>query len=110
MILNKGTYQGTRILGPLAVERMTHVYPAVPALGRGLGWDLSSTYSSNRGDLFGPSSFGHSGYTGTSIWIDPETETYIIFLTNRVHHDDKGDIAAVRSRVANLVAGSIVKK
>ncbi len=110
MILNKGIYHDTRVLGPLAVERMTSVYPGAPAAGRGLGWDLSSPLASNRGDLFGPSSFGHTGYTGTSIWIDPETQVYVIFLTNRVHPDDKGSIVTVRSRVANLVAGSIVKK
>jgi CubicO group peptidase (beta-lactamase class C family) len=110
MILNGGTLGETRILGPLAVERMTHLYPAASAFGRGLGWDLSSPYSTNRGDLFGPASFGHTGYTGTSVWIDPETGTYVVFLTNRVHPEDKGDIVAVRSRVANVVAGSIVKK
>lgn len=111
MILNRGTYHDTRILGPLAVDRMTSIYPGAPAAGRGLGWDLSSPLASPRGDLFGPSSFGHSGYTGTSIWIDPETQTYVIFLTNRVHPDDhQGTIVSVRSRVANLVAGSIVKK
>ncbi|HNS05036.1 MAG TPA: serine hydrolase, partial [Candidatus Saccharicenans sp.] len=60
--------------------------------------------------LFGYKSYGHSGYTGTSIWIDPETQTAVIFLTNRVHPDDKGEIIAVRSKVANIVAGSIIKK
>jgi len=110
MILNKGTYHETRILGPLAVERMTEVYAPAQFAGRGLGWDLDSAYASNRGDLFGPSSFGHTGYTGTSIWIDPETGTYVIFLTNRVHPDDKGSIIAMRSRVANVVAASIVSK
>ena len=110
MILNKGTYQKHRILGELAVERMTQVFAPIQFAGRGLGWDLDSSYATNGGDLFGPSSFGHTGYTGTSIWIDPETQTYVILLTNRTHPDDKGDIAAVRSRVANVVAASIVSK
>ena len=110
MILNKGTYHEKRILGPLAVERMTEVYAPAQFAGRGLGWDLDSAYATNRGDLFGPSSFGHTGYTGTSIWIDPETGTYVIFLTNRVHPDDKGSIIALRSRVANVVAASIMSK
>ncbi|NOR12360.1 MAG: serine hydrolase, partial [Candidatus Aminicenantes bacterium] len=61
------------------------------------------------GDLFGPDSFGHTGYTGTSIWIDPETETFVIFLTNRVHPDDGGSLASMRSRVANIVASSIIE-
>jgi CubicO group peptidase (beta-lactamase class C family) len=110
MILNKGEYKGTRILSPLAVERMTSIYPRTAAAGRGLGWDLSSVYASNGGDLFGPQAFGHTGYTGTSIWIDPETETIVILLTNSVHPDDKGQAVPLRSRVANVVAASIVKK
>ena len=110
MLLAQGESKGTRILSPLAVERMTSIYPKAAGFGRGLGWDLSSAYASNGGDLFGPKSYGHSGYTGTSIWIDPETETIVIFLTNSVHPDDKGQIVPLRSRVANVVAGAIVKK
>jgi CubicO group peptidase (beta-lactamase class C family) len=63
-----------------------------------------------RGDLFGYNSYGHSGYTGTSIWIDPETGTVIVFLTNRVHPEDTGEIISMRSKVANVVAAAIVKK
>lgn len=109
MVLNKGEFKGKRILSPLAVERMTSVYPEVAFAGRGLGWDLDSSYSTNGGDLFGPDSFGHTGYTGTSIWIDPETETFVIFLTNRVHPNDEGAVASMRSRVANIVASSIIE-
>jgi CubicO group peptidase (beta-lactamase class C family) len=108
MILNRGEFKGKRILGPLAVERMTSIYPKVAYAGRGLGWDLDSSYSTNGGDLFGPDSFGHTGYTGTSIWIDPETQTFVIFLTNRVHPDDEGSVVSMRSRVANIVASSII--
>ena len=108
MMLGGGEYRGARILGPLAEARMTSVWPKAAFAGRGLGWDILSAYSSNRGDLFGPGSYGHSGYTGTSIWIDPETRTYIIFLTNSVHPDDKGSVLAMRSRVANVVAASIL--
>ena len=110
MMLNGGESGRVRILSPLAVERVTEIFPRVNSTGRGLGWDLNSDYATVRGDLFGPASYGHSGYTGTSIWIDPETRTSVIFLTNRVHPDDKGDIIAMRSRVANIVAASIVKK
>ena len=110
MILNKGEFKGRRVLSPLAVERMTSVYPEVTFAGRGLGWDLDSSFSTNGGDLFGPDSFGHTGYTGTSIWIDPETETFLIFLTNRVHPNDEGSVASMRSRIANIVAGSIIDK
>jgi CubicO group peptidase (beta-lactamase class C family) len=107
MMLNKGQHKGRRILSPLTVERMTGVWPKAIFAGRGLGWDVNSSYSTNGGDLFGPRSYGHTGYTGTSIWIDPDTETFVIFLTNRVHPDDKGSIVAMRSRVANVVAASI---
>ncbi|MGB9004270.1 MAG: serine hydrolase domain-containing protein [Candidatus Aminicenantales bacterium] len=110
MILNKGTFEGKRILSPLTVERMTEVYPKAAFAGCGLGWDLDSDYSTNGGDLFGPRSFGHTGYTGASMWIDPETDIFLIFLTNRVHPDDKGSIVALRSRLANVVAAALLKK
>ncbi|MBN1225018.1 MAG: serine hydrolase [Candidatus Aminicenantes bacterium] len=110
MMLNNGMLRGRRILSPLAVERMTTVYPEACFSGRGLGWDLNSAYATNGGDIFGPNSFGHSGYTGTSIWIDPDTETFVIFLTNRVHPSDGGSVIEMRSKVANVVAGSIIKR
>jgi CubicO group peptidase (beta-lactamase class C family) len=110
MMLNGGEWNGVRILSPLTVERMTEVFPKVADSGRGLGWDFTSDYGTVRGDLFSYGSYGHSGYTGTSIWIDPETKTAVIFLTNRIHPDDKGEIIAMRSKVANVVAASILGK
>jgi CubicO group peptidase (beta-lactamase class C family) len=110
MMLNRGEFKGVRILSPLSVERMTEILPRLNFSGRGFGWDLDSDYATVRGDLFGYRSYGHSGYTGTSIWIDPETDTAIIFLTNRVHPEDKGDIISMRSKVANVVAAAIVRK
>ncbi|NOY76843.1 MAG: beta-lactamase family protein [Calditrichaeota bacterium] len=108
MLLNKGAYQGVRILSPLTVEKMTHIYPKTKFSGRGLGWDLASDYSSNKGDLFSAESFGHTGYTGTSVVIDPPTQTVVILLTNRVHPKDRGSVVQLRSLVSNVVAGSIV--
>ena len=110
MILNKGTFQGKRILGPLAVERMVEIYPPAAFSGRGLGWDLDSAYSTAGGDLLGQRSFGHTGYTGTSVWIDPETDLFLVFLTNRIHPEDKGSRVALRSRLANAVAAAVNKK
>jgi CubicO group peptidase (beta-lactamase class C family) len=107
MLLDGGIYGGVRILSPLSVARMTEIYPKVGDSGRGLGWDIDTDYSNLRGDLFGLGSYGHSGYTGTSIWIDPETRTAVILLTNRVHPNDKGDIIALRGKVANVVAAAI---
>jgi CubicO group peptidase (beta-lactamase class C family) len=110
MMLNHGSVNGKRILSPLAADRMTEIYRIADFAGRGFGWDLESDYSTNQGDLFGPNAFGHTGYTGTSLVIDPDSETIVIFLTNSVHPEDKGDIVSMRSRVANVVAGSILKK
>jgi uncharacterized protein YbbC (DUF1343 family)/CubicO group peptidase (beta-lactamase class C family) len=108
MLLGGGAVGATRILAPLTVARMTS--PATP-LGepnvRGLGWDLDSAYSSNRGELLPLGSFGHTGFTGTSIWIDPATRVFIIFLSNRVHPDGHGDVTPLRAKVASIVASSL---
>ena len=73
---------------------------------RGLGWDIDSPFSSNRGDLLPVGSFGHTGFTGTSLWIDPTTNTYIILLTNAVHMKD-GNVIALRTEVATAVAAAL---
>jgi uncharacterized protein YbbC (DUF1343 family)/CubicO group peptidase (beta-lactamase class C family) len=108
MILNGGVYNGARILSPLGVAAMTRPRAvAEDGSARALGWDVASSFSSNRGDLFTPGSFGHTGFTGTSLWIDPATQTFIVFLSNRVHPDGKGDVTPVRARVASIVASAI---
>ena len=99
---------GGGILSPLSVEKMTSPEqpPAAPVL-RGFGWDIDSPFSSNRGDLLPVGSFGHTGFTGTSLWIDPTTNTYIILLTNAVHPRGKGNAIALRSKVATAVAAEL---
>ena len=74
---------------------------------RGLGWDIDSAFSSNRGELLPLGSFGHTGFTGTSMWIDPYTETYVILLTNAVHPHVGHSVVALRSKVANVVVGAL---
>src|SRR5690242_21881056 len=74
---------------------------------RGFGWDIDSPFSSNRGDLLPVGSFGHTGFTGTSIWIDPTTKTYIILLTNSVHPRGKGNAIGLRVKVATEVAAAM---
>ncbi|HET9741568.1 MAG TPA: exo-beta-N-acetylmuramidase NamZ domain-containing protein [Terriglobales bacterium] len=74
---------------------------------RGLGWDIDSPFSSNRGELFPIGSFGHTGFTGTSIWIDPFTDTYVILLTNAVHPHVGHSVVALRANVANVVATTL---
>jgi uncharacterized protein YbbC (DUF1343 family)/CubicO group peptidase (beta-lactamase class C family) len=108
MILNMGEYGGVRILSPLSVNEMTRPR-LVNSSGntRGLGWDINTSFSSNRGDLFPLGSFGHTGFTGTSIWIDDASEMFVVFLSNRVHPDGKGDVGPLRARVASIVAGSV---
>src|ERR1041384_1229402 len=108
MLLNGGAYNGARILSPMTVATMTRPR-AVSETGaaRGLGWDLATTFSSNKGDLFPLGSFGHTGFTGTSIWIDPASDSFVIFLSNRVHPDGKGDVGPLRGRVASIVASAI---
>jgi uncharacterized protein YbbC (DUF1343 family)/CubicO group peptidase (beta-lactamase class C family) len=108
MILNGGQYRAARILSPLTVAEMTRPrLVSEQGWTRGLGWDISTSFSTNRGDLFPPGSFGHTGFTGTSIWIDPASETFVIFLSNRVHPDGKGDVGPLRGRVASIVAGAV---
>ncbi|MDQ3472333.1 MAG: DUF1343 domain-containing protein, partial [Acidobacteriota bacterium] len=108
MILNKGSYRGTRILSPASIATM--VRPRLVAehgWSRGLGWDIDTNFSTNRGDAFPLGSFGHTGFTGTSIWIDPATEMFVVFLSNRVHPNGKGDVAALRGKVATIAATAI---
>lgn len=108
MILNGGSYGGVRVLSPLTVAQMTR--PRIVSSSgntRGLGWDINTSYSTNRGELFPLGSFGHTGFTGTSIWIDPASEMFVVFLSNRVHPDGKGDVGPLRGRVASIVAGSV---
>ena len=108
MILGGGATDGVRILSPLTVARMTSVAtPRHLDLRRGLGWDIDSRFSSNRGDLLPIGSFGHTGFTGTSLWMDPLSDTYVVFLSNRVHPDGSGDVVALRARVATLVAAAL---
>jgi len=108
MLLAGGIYDGARVLSPLTVARMTSpATPAGEANVRGLGWDLDSSYSANRGELLPLGSFGHTGFTGTSVWIDPDTRVFVVFLSNRVHPDGKGDVTPLRAEVATIVASAI---
>jgi uncharacterized protein YbbC (DUF1343 family)/CubicO group peptidase (beta-lactamase class C family) len=108
MLLDGGVYRGTRILSPLAVAKMTTPASAPGDRNvRGLGWDIDSAFSSNRGELLPIGSFGHTGFTGTSLWMDPATGMFVVFLSNRVHPDGKGDVTPLRARVATIAASVI---
>ncbi len=97
---------GKRIFSAATIRLMTtpQTPPWVPSL-RGLGWDIDSTYSAPRGELFPLTSFGMTGFTGTMTWIDPASQTFIILLTNSVHPRQRPAISSLRSRVSTIVAG-----
>lgn len=99
---------GTNVLSPQMVEKMTTPeQPPTSTILRGLGWDIDSPFASNRGSLLPVGSYGHTGFTGTSLWIDPTTKTYIIILANAVHPRGKGSAVALRSKIATAVAAAL---
>ncbi len=109
MMLNDGAVDGRRLLAPATVRTMTSAPVGFESFGRALGWDLSSSFASNQGDLFGTRTYGHTGYTGTSMVLDPDTRTAVILLTNRVYPEDSTSVVDLRAKVANVVAASILK-
>ena len=103
-----GRPQRKAFLTSLTLIKATHPEQPPDATNlRGLGWDIDSVFSSNRGELLPLGSFGHTGFTGTSVWIDPFTNTYVILLTNSVHPNGGGSVVALRSKVANAVAEAL---
>ncbi len=108
MLLRGGEHNGKRILSPESVRAFTTARP-VPRGLRTPGWDADTAYSRNRGRLFPRgASFGHTGFTGTSIWIDPGSDTLVVFLSNRVHPDEsKGDVTRLRGEVATFAAEAV---
>jgi uncharacterized protein YbbC (DUF1343 family)/CubicO group peptidase (beta-lactamase class C family) len=105
MLLAMGEHEGVRVFSPMTIKKF--IEPATPAdqpILRGLGWDLDSPFSSNRGELYPIGSFGHTGFTGTSMWMDPTTNSFIILLTNSVHPHRGKSLSSLRSRIATAVA------
>ncbi len=107
MLLDRGRRGEVRILSERTVAMMTIGYPVPDAL-RGLGWDVRSGYSSNRGATFSSTAFGHGGFTGTVIWIDPRLELIFIFLSNRLHPDGQGSVNRLAGRIGSVAADAIV--
>ena len=104
MLINGGELDGARVLSAASVAEMTRVQNDGSSR-RGLGWDIDTSYSGPRGRwLPAGRTFGHTGWTGTSVWIDPAARTFIIFLSNRVHPDGKGDATPIRREIATLAA------
>jgi CubicO group peptidase (beta-lactamase class C family) len=110
MMLGGGTLDGSRVLATRTVDQMTAPYfSRGGGVVRGLGWDISSPFSSPRGNGFSRISFGHTGYSGTSIWIDPASDTFVILLTARLDYKNthefnklRGDLSTVASQLFGI--------
>jgi uncharacterized protein YbbC (DUF1343 family) len=111
MMLGKGTFRtegepAAEVLSERTVATMTRGY-SVSSGQRGLGWDRRTGYSSNRGDLLSEMAYGHGGFTGTVLWIDPALDLFYIFLSNRLHPDGKGLVNPLAGQIANAIVGAM---
>lgn len=103
MLLGGGEVNGTRVLQQRTVSQMTAPYFSRGGrVIRGLGWDIASPYSSPRGNFFSRGSFGHTGYSGTSIWVDPDADIFVILLTTRLDYRNKPEFNQLRSELSTL--------
>jgi CubicO group peptidase (beta-lactamase class C family) len=107
MLLGRGEYGGMRILKEETVAEMTEARTVAGGGRRALGWDVRSGFSSNRGTGLSDRAFGHGGFTGTVLWIDPELDLFYIFLANRVHPDGKGNVNRLAGEIGSVVAESV---
>lgn len=108
MLIHAGEADGKRVFSPLTVRKFTEPQtPPDQTILRGLGFDIDSQFSSNRGELFPIGSFGHTGFTGTSMWVDPVTQSYVILMTNSVHPFRRPAIAPLRSKIATIAAAAL---
>ena len=110
MLLQAGELDGVRLFKPETVQLMTSVQtPSSLPARRGLGWDIDTGYSSPRGHKFPLGSFGHTGFTGPSLWIDPHSKTFVVFLCNRVHPTEHGPSVVPLRRTIGTLAAEAVK-
>jgi CubicO group peptidase (beta-lactamase class C family) len=117
MLLRGGELDGTRIFAKETVRLFTEPHAVTQVNksnettgARSYGWDVDTSYSGQRGTLFQEwTGFGHTGFTGTSVWVDPGTKTAVILLTNRVHPDDKGTVTQLRRLIGTIVARAVGK-
>jgi CubicO group peptidase (beta-lactamase class C family) len=114
MLLNQGKHEGKAFMRKETVELMTSPRKVPGGKESGLrtyGWDMATGFSANRGDVFPKGiSYGHTGFTGTSIWLDPQSRSAVIFLSNRVHPDGKGNVTKIRAQVATLAGKALTGK
>jgi uncharacterized protein YbbC (DUF1343 family) len=106
-LLDGGRRGPVRVLTEESLALMTARHP-VSAGARGLGWDLDTGFSINRGELMSPRAFGHGGFTGTSLWIDPPRQLAVIFLSNRLHPDGRGSVNPLAGRIGSLASAAVL--
>jgi uncharacterized protein YbbC (DUF1343 family) len=105
MLLNGGIVHGVEILKRASIEAMTARQQTENGSGWwGLGWEIAPSFNSASDELIPPNSFGHTGYTGTAMWIDPASKSYLIILTNRVHPRGAGDVKPLRMELLRFVS------
>jgi len=108
MLLNLGEFDGVRVFKPETVRLMTSVQTPPDIFSRrGLGWDIDSGFSGPRGEIFQVGSYGHTGWTGVSLWLDPFSKTFVIFLSNRNHPTEAGSVVALRHQLGTLAAEAV---
>lgn len=100
--------RGDSFLQPGTIRLMTRAN-RIPGGLRGLGWDMQTGFSSNRGDLLSPRAFGHGGFTGTVMWVDPDRDFFFIFLSNRLHPDGEGSVNGLAGQIVNRIASSAAR-
>jgi CubicO group peptidase (beta-lactamase class C family) len=108
MLLQQGEFGGVRVMSAATVAEMTRARDSGGQL-RGLGWDCRSAYSRNRGELMSPRAFGHGGFTGTAMWIDPGLDLYVIFLSNRLHPDGNGEVNTLAGRIGTIACAAFLE-
>jgi CubicO group peptidase (beta-lactamase class C family) len=109
-MIDRGHSENWRLMSEETWTLMTQPRQVPGDRRRGLGWDVKTGYSINRGNKLSDAAFGHGGFTGTSLWIDPEKGLYIIFLSNRLHPDGKGSVNPLAGRISDLVVEAIQGK
>jgi len=107
MFLGHGVLDGRRVFQPETVSMMTSVQSPSGLPRRGLGWDIDSPYAGQRGAVFPIGGYGHTGWTGTSLWIDPFSETFLIFLSNRNHPTEDGNVLSLRRELGTLAGEAV---
>ncbi|MFI5306878.1 MAG: exo-beta-N-acetylmuramidase NamZ domain-containing protein [Polyangiales bacterium] len=106
MLLGAGSLEGVRVMSAGTVERFTQPVNLGDSV-RALGWDVRSRYSRSRGTLLSPRAFGHGGFTGTSLFVDPERDLFVVLLSNRVHPDGKGSVIALSGAIADAAVRAL---